>query len=208
MRLEAETEHKQKTDAWIADIKDGQKERPACQEAATEANPEKVEPNPGVKEVVVEWQEIPKEEAAFHSLRACQKQRMSCRRTTETRLECEEPTSLDMESEVENREVLTEEAAVKFLEIIKKRHRGRHLPAGRRGKPKELTRGNPGSRRKLDAACRMMIHRAAVGRHRGHSCKGFDQVNVVQETRKERTSGKRRWKAPQFFNGIRNRGLR
>jgi hypothetical protein len=33
-------------DAWIADMKDGRKERAACQEA-TEANPEKMEPNPG-----------------------------------------------------------------------------------------------------------------------------------------------------------------
>jgi hypothetical protein len=48
MRLEPETEHQEKMDAWIADPNDGQKESTACQEAA-EANPEKMGPNPGEK---------------------------------------------------------------------------------------------------------------------------------------------------------------
>jgi hypothetical protein len=56
-------------DAWIADMKDGRKET-SCEEA-TQANPEKMEPNPGEKEYVVERQKIPNEEAAIHSLRAC-----------------------------------------------------------------------------------------------------------------------------------------
>jgi hypothetical protein len=58
MRLEPETEHQEKVDAWIADIKDGRKEKTACQEA-TEANPEKLGPDPGEMEAVVERQEIP-----------------------------------------------------------------------------------------------------------------------------------------------------
>jgi hypothetical protein len=70
MRLEPKTEHQEQMNAWRADMKDGGKERMACQEAM-EANPEKMEPNTGEKEAVVEWQEIPNEEAAIHSLRAC-----------------------------------------------------------------------------------------------------------------------------------------
>jgi hypothetical protein len=68
----------------------------------------------------------------------------------------------DMESEVEHREVPTEEAAVKSSGTMKKRHRGRHIAAGRRSEPKELTRGDCGSRRKLAAACRKASSRARV----------------------------------------------
>lgn len=45
---------------------------------------------------------------------------------------------------------------------MKKRQRGRHQAAARRGKPKELSRGDCGSRRKLAAACSKMSRRAAV----------------------------------------------
>jgi hypothetical protein len=45
-------EHQEK-DAWIADTKDGQNERTACQEA-TEANPEKMEPNQEIMQSVAE----------------------------------------------------------------------------------------------------------------------------------------------------------
>jgi hypothetical protein len=76
-RLEPETEYQEKMDAWIAAMKDGRKERAVCQEAA-KANPEKIEPNPGEKEAVVERQEIPNEEAATHSLRACRKKGTAC----------------------------------------------------------------------------------------------------------------------------------
>jgi hypothetical protein len=58
MRLQPETEHQEEMEAWLADVKDGQKERTAYQEV-TEANPEKMEQNPGKKEAVVEQQEIP-----------------------------------------------------------------------------------------------------------------------------------------------------
>jgi hypothetical protein len=54
---------KEKTDSWIANIKDALKMTTACQEV-TRANPEKIEPNPGEKETAVEQQEIPIEEVA------------------------------------------------------------------------------------------------------------------------------------------------
>jgi hypothetical protein len=39
----------EKMDTWIVNMKDGRKEKTACQEA-TEVNPEKMGPNPGGKE--------------------------------------------------------------------------------------------------------------------------------------------------------------
>jgi hypothetical protein len=50
----------------IVEMKDGRNERTAGQEA-TEANLEKMEPNPGEKEAATEWQEKPNEEVTFHS---------------------------------------------------------------------------------------------------------------------------------------------
>jgi hypothetical protein len=50
----------------------------------------------------------------------------------------------DMEPESEYREVPMEDGVVKPVGRRKKRHRGRHLAAGRRGETKELTRGNCG----------------------------------------------------------------
>jgi hypothetical protein len=51
---------------------------------------------------------------------------------------------------------------------MKKRHRDRHLAAGRRGEPKEVTRGECGSRRKLAAACFKLSRRAALARRKGN----------------------------------------
>jgi hypothetical protein len=59
----------------------------------------------------------------------------------EARLEKEEPTSVDRKPEAaEQREVPDEDAVVKPVKGRKKRHRGKRQAAGRRGKPKELTR--------------------------------------------------------------------
>jgi hypothetical protein len=84
-----------------------------------------------------------------------------------------EPNPEEMESEVEHREVPMEEAAVKSSGALKQQHRGRHLAAGRRGEPKELTRGDCGSRRKLAATGRKVSHRAAVS---------WRKRNVFRET--------------------------
>jgi hypothetical protein len=80
----------------------------------------------GEKEAAVEQQKIPNEEAAIYSLMACQEM-------TEARLECEEPTSVVVESEAVHEEFHTEEAAVKSSETKKKLHRSWHLAAGQRG---------------------------------------------------------------------------
>jgi hypothetical protein len=62
----------------------------------------------------------------------------------------------------EHGEVPKEELLMKSSRTMKKRHRGRHLAAGRRREPKELTRGGFGSRKMLAATCRKMACRGAV----------------------------------------------
>jgi hypothetical protein len=67
-----ENAYQEKMDALTADMKDGRKERTACQEA-TEANPEKMEPNPEMMQSVGLQQEVPKVEAAVTSSKALKK---------------------------------------------------------------------------------------------------------------------------------------
>jgi hypothetical protein len=57
---------------------------------------------------------------------------------------------------------LKEDAVVKPVKGWKKRHRGKKPAAGRHGEPKELTRGDFGSRKKLAAACRKATSCATV----------------------------------------------
>jgi hypothetical protein len=64
--MEPEMEHREKMNAWIADMNDGRKERAACQEV-TEANPEKMEPNPEMMQSPGEHQEVPKDDATVRS---------------------------------------------------------------------------------------------------------------------------------------------
>jgi hypothetical protein len=46
----------------------------------------------------------------------------------------------ETEAAVERQEVPKKEPAVRSSGTMKKRHRGRHIAAGRRGKPRKLTR--------------------------------------------------------------------
>jgi hypothetical protein len=64
------------------------------------------------------------------------KETMSCQVITATCVDCKKLNPVDMKSEVEYREVSTEEAAVKSSRTTKKRNRGRLLDVGRRGEPK------------------------------------------------------------------------
>jgi hypothetical protein len=117
---EPETEHQEKMDAWIADMKDGRKERTACQEV-TEDNPEKTDPNQEMMQFVAEDLKAP-----------------------------------------------MEEATVKSSGTMKKWNRGWHLAAGRHRGPKEMTRGDCESQRRLAAACRKVSRHAAVAWHKGN----------------------------------------
>jgi hypothetical protein len=102
------------------------------------------------------------------NMNAWREETMSCQVMTEACLGSKELNPEEMESESEHREVPTEEAAGKSAGTMKKRHRGRHLDAGRLVEPKELTRGDCGSRRKLAATCRKVSRRAAVARRKGN----------------------------------------
>jgi hypothetical protein len=67
-----------------------------------------------------------------------------------------------MQSAEERQEVPMEDAAVIPVRGRKRRHRGRKQATGRREEPKELTRGDHGSRKMLAAACRKASRRATV----------------------------------------------
>jgi hypothetical protein len=114
----------EKMDARIADIKDARKKTTACQEV-TGANPKKMEPNSGEEEAVVEQQEIPKEEVAVHSPRACRSETAASQEVTKT-----EPDPGTMQSVEEHQEIPKEKAVVKPVKGRKKRHRDRKPAAG------------------------------------------------------------------------------
>jgi hypothetical protein len=59
----SQAEKRSIVNAWMTDINDARKKTTACQY--------EMEPNPGEKETAVERQEIPNEEVAVHSQRAC-----------------------------------------------------------------------------------------------------------------------------------------
>jgi hypothetical protein len=130
-----QAEMRSTVNAWIADMTEDQKERTACQ-AAMEANPEKMEPNPGEQEATVEWQEIPNEKVAIHERKACQE-------VTEANPEKMEPTdcAIDGSHGYEGKSRgngvrvgtlggYEEDDIVKPIKGRKKLHRGRHLAAG------------------------------------------------------------------------------
>jgi hypothetical protein len=105
-----------------------------------EASIKKMEPNSGEKkEAVVEWQKIPNEEVAVHSLRACRSETAASQETTEADTEKTEPDRGMMQSVVEHQVAPKEDAIVKSAKGRKKRHGGRKQAAGRRREPKELT---------------------------------------------------------------------
>jgi hypothetical protein len=100
-------------------------------------------------------------EAIVHSIRS-ERQEILKEGAAVASLECKEQGPKDMESGAERQMVHMEEATVKSSGITKKRHRGRHIAAGRRMKPTQLTQGDCESRRKLAAACRNVSRRATV----------------------------------------------
>jgi hypothetical protein len=73
-----------------------------------------------------------------------------------------EPREEMMQSAEEHHEVPNADAVVIPVRGRKRRHRGRKQAAGRHGEPKELNRGDHGSRKKLAAACRKASRRATV----------------------------------------------
>jgi hypothetical protein len=94
-------------------------------------------------------------------MKACQES-TACNKATEADIEKIEPDLEMMQSVGDHQEVPEEGAIEKTVQGRKRRHRGRKQAAGRRAEPKELTRGDCGSRRKLAAACRKVSRRAGV----------------------------------------------
>jgi hypothetical protein len=109
----------------------------------------------------IEETRVEREEPTSADRTACQETTV-CHEETEAAIEKIEPDSVTMQSVAEHREAPEEDAVVKPVRGRKKRHRGPKQAAGRRGEPKELTRGDCGSRKKLAAACRKVSRRATV----------------------------------------------
>jgi hypothetical protein len=99
-------------------------------------------------------------------------------------------------------EVHKEEAAVKLIGALKKRHGSRHLAVGRRCQPKKRTQGNGGSRKKLVAACRGMTRSSIPTRRKGHGHHKQEQNKVARGAHKRRTFGRRRRAKPEGITGI------
>jgi hypothetical protein len=101
------------------------------QEVPLEANLEKIEPNPGETEAIVERQETSNKEVAINSRRACQDERTTCQETMEACLEGkEEPASMELKPEVADEEVPLEDAVVMTVGEPRKRRRDQlHLAA-------------------------------------------------------------------------------
>jgi hypothetical protein len=101
------------------------------------------------------------EEPTSADRKACQETTV-CHEATEADIEKIDYNPRMMQSVVECQEVPKEDAIAKSVERRKKRHRGQKQAAGRRGEPKELTRGDCRSWKKLAAACRKVSHHATV----------------------------------------------
>jgi hypothetical protein len=127
----SQAEMRSMVDAWITDIKDASKKTmdrlPRCEGT----NPEKMEPNSGEREAVMDRQEIPNEEVAVHSQRACRSETAASQEDTETK-----PDPGKMQSVEEHQEIPKEEAAAMPVGGLRKRRRDRNLAAGLRQKPK------------------------------------------------------------------------
>jgi hypothetical protein len=95
-------------------------------------------------------------------LDACHKGMMACLGKTKADTEKPEPDPGMMQSAEEHQEFTKEDTAVKPVKGRKRRHRGRKPAAGRRGEPKEPTRGDCGSGKKLAVAWKKITHRATV----------------------------------------------
>jgi hypothetical protein len=97
---------------------------------------------------------------------ACHERIMACLGRTEATDLVANPE--EKESVPEHRVVPKEQAAVKPVGGLRKRHRFRDLRAERRQKPKERTRGNCGSQKKLAASGMKVTRRTGVTRRKGH----------------------------------------
>jgi hypothetical protein len=78
----------------------------------------------------------------------------------------------EKQSKAEHEEVPKEEATVKTVRALKKRHGDWHLDVRHHGQLKKWTQDNGGSRKKLTATCRGMTCCTISARHKGHCYQG------------------------------------
>jgi hypothetical protein len=106
---------------------------------------------------------------------------------TETCMESKEPSSVQKESAAVH-EIPNEDAAVKTVRGLKKRHGGRHLALGRRRKLKKRIQGDGGSWKKLATAHRM-TRRAITAQRTGHGRQGPGRDSIANGVPKGRKLG-------------------
>jgi seryl-tRNA synthetase len=107
-------------------------------------------------------EEIKSDEAEMRSIvnawmadiKDARKKTTACHEETEANAEKTERDRGMMQSVAEHQVAFKEDAVVKPVKGQKKRHRGTKPAAGQCGDPKELTRSDCGSGKKLAAACR------------------------------------------------------
>jgi hypothetical protein len=138
--------------AWLEEIRsvlfetsNTSKETMAYRESM-EARPEEEKPaSVDTKPAAAQAEEVPiampVREPEEETMSITLKKTMACQEMEE-RLEEGEPTSVDRKPEVaQQQEVPNKDAIMKPVKGRKKRYRGRKQAVGRRGEPKELTRG-------------------------------------------------------------------
>jgi hypothetical protein len=131
----------------------------------THTETKKIETDPGMMQSAEEHQDTISEDVAVmpvKGLKNDEKKRMMATWNTHTETKKIKTDPGMMQSAEEHQYTISEDVAVMPVKGLKKRSRGRKWTAGRRGEPKELTRGNGGSRKKLAAACRKVSRHAAV----------------------------------------------
>jgi predicted kinase len=137
-----------------------------------QVNPEKIEPNPGGKEDIVEQQENPNNDAAIHSLRACRKERAACQEATEANPEKMEKTeNLKSYMEKTDRVIAILEQMIAMTKANREKMEAMDLKANPEKMESELEHRKV---RKKDATVKRVKERnkqerdwhLAVGRHR------------------------------------------
>jgi hypothetical protein len=163
------TSHKE----MVAVIEPGRNmETIACQEMEAHPEEEKLA-SVDMKPEAAEQREVPIQDATVMPVREPEEQMTSVTRKDtiacqemEECLEEEELTSVEMKPEVAQQQEVPVDSVVKPVKGRKKRHRGKKRAAEQCEEPKELTRGDCGSRMQLAAACRKVSRRTTVARLR------------------------------------------
>jgi hypothetical protein len=158
-KLDADREESK---AWKEDMKAMQKRAEAEREAWREEFQAETEAIRARTKTMQDKRMKANIDACILDIKNERKEMMACQDAMEANLVKTEPREEMMQSTEEHQVVPREDAIVIPVRGRKRRHRGQKEAAGRRGEPKELTRGDRGSRKKLAAACRKAFRHATV----------------------------------------------